>query len=150
VPAVDRYQRFAPLYDLFACEAVYRPGRLRGVADLHLLPGETVVDAGCGTGLNFAALETALGPGGTIVGIDASPAMLDRARRRVRRHRWGNVHLLQADLTSAGADELRALVLDTVPQVDAILATYSLSVAQDPEAAWQRLLRLHGPRPRQP
>ena len=143
--AADRYQSFAPVYDLFACEPVYRPGRLAGITGLELRPGQTVVDAGCGTGLNFAHLEAALGPSGRIVGIDASTAMLGRARHRIRRNGWTNVHLVHADLTAVGPAALAGLVHGMTTEVDAVLATYVLSVARPPAAAWERILALCGP-----
>lgn len=144
--APDRYQSFAPVYDLFACEPVYRAGRLRGIASLHLRSGQTVVDAGCGTGLNFVHLEAALGPTGRIVGIDSSPAMLDQARKRIRRRGWANIDLVHADLTAVDPEALASLVHQAAPEVDAVLATYALSVARPPAAAWERLLALCGPR----
>ncbi|WP_052207413.1 class I SAM-dependent methyltransferase [Sinomonas humi] len=143
--AADRYQSFAPVYDLFACEPVYRPGRLAGIAGLGLRPGQTVVDAGCGTGLNFVHLEAAVGPSGRIVGIDASPAMLGRARHRIRRNGWTNIHLVHADLTAVGPAALAGLVHEAAPDVDAVLATYVLSVARSPAAAWERIVALCGP-----
>lgn len=145
VATADRYQSFARLYDAFACELVYRPGRLAGIAGLRLRPGHAVVDAGCGTGLNFAHLEAAVGPHGRVVGIDASAAMLDQARKRVARHNWTNVDLVQADLTAVGPDALAAGVHEAVPEIDGVLATYSLSVAGNAAAAWARLLALCGP-----
>lgn len=36
---------------------------------------------GCGTGLNFALIEQAIGPDGRIVGVDLTDAMLTQARR---------------------------------------------------------------------
>lgn len=146
--AADRYQSFAPVYDLFACEPVYRPGRRAGIAGLDLRPGQTVVDAGCGTGLNFAHLEAAVGPSGRIVGIDASPAMLGRARHRIRRNGWANIGLVHADLTAIDPAALAGLVHEVTSEVDAVLATYVLSVARPPAAAWERILALCGPRTR--
>src|SRR6478752_3245505 len=39
------------------------------VGALPLRPGDTVIDAGCGTGLCFAAVQERIGPGGTIVAV---------------------------------------------------------------------------------
>lgn len=47
---------------------------------LSVRQGDTVVDATVGGGGHFAALLSALGEGGTIIGIDADPAAVERAR----------------------------------------------------------------------
>src|SRR6476661_4174384 len=44
--------------------------RHRAVHALGLRPGDSVIDIGCGTGLNFPLIEEAIGPGGQIVGVD--------------------------------------------------------------------------------
>ena len=51
--------------------------RYRGmiVDALPLRRGDTVIDAGCGTGLCFAAVQERIGPEGTLVGVDAAPEM---------------------------------------------------------------------------
>lgn len=59
-------------------------------------PGDTVLDVGCGPGLNFAALQTAVGPGGTIIGIEESPELLTVAAHQVARRRWDNLELIHA------------------------------------------------------
>lgn len=43
-------------------------------------PGEKLLDVGCGTGTNVYALSKIVGPGGKIIGIDNSEAMLAIAR----------------------------------------------------------------------
>ncbi|MBM4418995.1 MAG: methyltransferase domain-containing protein [Chloroflexi bacterium] len=48
-----------------------------------LAPGETVVDLGCGAGLDLSIAARAVGPGGRAVGIDMAEPMVDRARRTV-------------------------------------------------------------------
>lgn len=75
--------------------------RRQAVARLAPRPGEVVLDVGCGTGLNFSALQDAIGPTGRLIGIELSPEMLEVARRRVEDHGWTNVHLVQGDVAEA-------------------------------------------------
>ena len=58
--------------------------------------GGRVLELGCGTGRITLPLGRA---GVTVVGLDRSTPMLDRARRRVRRARLGDrVHLVRSDI----------------------------------------------------
>ena len=77
----------------------------------------------CGTGLNFALLEKAVGPDGRIVGVDLTDAMLARAQDRIAANGWSNISLVQAD----------AADFDFPAEVDAILSTYAMT--QVPECA---------------
>lgn len=131
-----RYTLGARVYDALSLEwPVYRPGRLAGIDLLRLQPGDRVLDVGCGTGLNFPVLDAAVGPTGTIVGVDLSGQMLARAHARVQRHGWGNVCLIRAD---AGTCDLAGLFSDAA--YDAVLATFALSVIGDGPAAWRSAL----------
>lgn len=125
---IETYRKKAKHYDLTS--RLYpvpgypqRGQRLRAVQALRLSAGDTVVDVACGTGLNFPMLEKAIGPGGRIVGVDLTDAMLARAQHRIEANGWSNVSLVQAD--AAG--------FDFPAGVDAILSTYALS--QVPECA---------------
>jgi SAM-dependent methyltransferase len=68
---------------------------------LPLQPGDTVIDAGCGTGLCFAALQERIGPEGVLVGVDAAPDMLELAAERVEAAGWSNVVLTCSSLETA-------------------------------------------------
>src|SRR5512144_409543 len=46
-----------------------------------LKPGETVVDLGCGGGLDVFLAARRVGPTGKAIGIDMTPEMLELARR---------------------------------------------------------------------
>jgi SAM-dependent methyltransferase len=63
--------------------------------------GDTVIDVGCGPGLNLEALRAAVGPSGTIIGIEESPELLTVAAARVARRRWDNVELINAPIATA-------------------------------------------------
>ena len=49
---------------------------------LECAPGDRVIDVGCGPGFYAAELLERVGPSGSIVGVDTSPAMLAVAARR--------------------------------------------------------------------
>lgn len=59
-----------------------RAFRERLVELAALEAGETVLDVGCGTGSLAIAAKRRVRPAGTVHGIDASPEMIDRARRK--------------------------------------------------------------------
>lgn len=115
------YRWSAPFYDLTRWAVL--PGRSRAVRSLGLQPGETVLEIGTGTGRNLPELSRRVGSAGRVVGLDLSPDMLHRARRRVRRERLDNVLLIRADAGRFGL---------TLP-VDAVLMSYSLSMMSDTE-----------------
>lgn len=54
----------------------------RSFALLEPRPGAVLLDVGCGTGDDVRALAARVAPGGRVIGIDASAAMIDEARRR--------------------------------------------------------------------
>ena len=118
MPLFRRYALGAPVYDVLSGERpVYRVGRLAGINALRLSPGDTVVDLGCGTGLNFPLLMERIGPGGLLVGVDRSHEMLRVAHRRVVRRGWDNVRLVGADASTLSPERLAATV---APELDGI------------------------------
>jgi ubiquinone/menaquinone biosynthesis C-methylase UbiE len=94
-----------------------RAQRLRAVRALGLRAGDSVIDVACGTGLNFPLIEEVIGPGGRIVGVDLTDAMLARAQDRITANGWRNIDLVQADAAGFGFPA----------GADAILSTYALS-----------------------
>jgi demethylmenaquinone methyltransferase/2-methoxy-6-polyprenyl-1,4-benzoquinol methylase len=71
--------------------------REEAIESLRLKPGNTVIDIACGTGANFPMLQERIGPGGKIIGVDFTDAMLAKARERVEKKQWRNVELVQSD-----------------------------------------------------
>jgi len=89
-----RYQRIAPFYDLLDLPFEY--GRYRKIRPLLFegLSGR-LLDAGVGTGRNFDFYP----PAAQVIGVDISPAMLMRAKRRLDGART-KIELRQMDVTA--------------------------------------------------
>src|SRR5215211_2796789 len=63
-----------------------------------LAPGETVVDLGCGAGFDTMLAAQMVGSAGQVIGIDMTPAMLNKARRNAELLGLGNVDLREGYL----------------------------------------------------
>lgn len=93
-PAAVVYDRVAAVYDWYTAPMEALGGRQAR----HRLFGRArgrVLELGVGTGLNL----TSYPPGVELIGVDISPRMLGRARRRARDHAV-NVELEIADIES--------------------------------------------------
>lgn len=98
----DLYRKRARGYDISANlyyligfrEAKYRK---MAVSQLALRPGNSLVEIGCGTGLNFRYALNDLGPMGKLIGVDLTDAMLKQAEARVNASDWRNITLIQSD-----------------------------------------------------
>lgn len=121
-----RYDMTANLYYLLGFrEWAYRR---QTISALQLQPGDTVIEIGCGTGLNFPLLQQAVGPSGRIIGVDLTDAMLDQARQRCVAMGWENVELVHANVAEFVFPE----------RTDAILSTFALSMMPDAPAIIER------------
>ena len=120
------YRKRARHYDLTA-NSYYLLGfrewayRERAIAALGLRPGDTVVEIGCGTGLNFGLLEERIGPEGRLIGVDLTDAMLAGARTRIEASGWRNIELVESPAAS----------FRFPPEVDGILSTFALTLEPD-------------------
>jgi ubiquinone/menaquinone biosynthesis C-methylase UbiE len=122
--ARDFYGRWVALYDLVARST---PGigtvRTAAATACRLDPGDTVVEMGCGTGANLPALRAAVGPTGTVVGVDFTRPVLERARARTSG--YDNVHVVTGDATCPPVES----------GVDAVLATFVVGMLDTPGEA---------------
>jgi len=129
-----QYDRIARFYStLEPLYLIFPPARRKAVAALGLKPGDTVLEIGAGSGRNFPYLVEAVGPSGTVIGLDASKGMLAEARKLIERHGWSNVQLLHQDAAQLQVDR----------NLDGVLFSLSYSVLPDPRPAlaraWERL-----------
>jgi SAM-dependent methyltransferase len=103
-----------------------------GVANPWVLgridPGATVLDLGCGAGTDLLIAAQMAGPTGTAIGVDMTPAMLERARRSAERMGLANVEvhegLIESLPVADGSIDVVTSngVIDLVPDKDAVFA----------------------------
>ncbi len=108
--------------------------RLRTLAALELSHGESILDAGCGTGLLLEQEALAVGPEGRAEGVDFSEAMLAYARRRCGGIE--QVNLQQGSIETLPFDEA---------SFDALSCTQTLLYVKDLDKALAEFYRLLRP-----
>jgi len=154
------YRKRARFYD-WSAQLYYLIGfrewayRKKAVRALRLRPGATVVEIGCGTGLNFRLLRNEVGSTGRVIGVDMADAMLVKARERVDAREWHNVELVRSDAASYpfpdGLDGiLSTFALTLVPEYEEIIARGARSLRRGgrwvvadlklPAGGWQKAL----------
>jgi SAM-dependent methyltransferase len=101
-----------------------------------LRPGETLVDLGCGGGLDVLLAAAKVGPGGKAVGIDMTPEMLDLARRNAAKTGVSNVAFHHA-------------TIDRLPlpdaSVDCVISNCVVNLAPDKPAVFREVFRVLKP-----
>lgn len=100
-------------------------------------PGDRALDLGCGNGAASRALAAVLGPQGSLVGLDLSPAMVEQARRSIDGS-LSDVTFLVGDASDPDLPE---------GSFDVVISSLVIFFLPDPAAAlsrWVPLLRPGG------
>jgi arsenite methyltransferase len=105
-------------------------------ATAHIRAGEVVVDLGSGGGLDVFLASKMVGPLGRAIGIDMTPAMIDRARTNAEAGGYTNVEFYQS-------------TIDQIPlpdsSVDCVISNCVLNLAPDKPAVFREIVRILKP-----
>jgi ubiquinone/menaquinone biosynthesis C-methylase UbiE len=126
--AADDYE---PLW-----QAQLAPAQAELLAQVSLAPGERVLDLACGTGLITLPAARAVGPGGTVMGVDISERMVQAVQRSARAQQLHHVSAARMD-----AEQLN------LPDAgfDVALCAFGLMYLPEPEQALRELRRVLRP-----
>jgi tRNA/tmRNA/rRNA uracil-C5-methylase (TrmA/RlmC/RlmD family) len=72
-------------------------------------PGDVALDLYCGAGLFAGSLARAVGPGGTVIGVEADSAAVRDARHNLREWPWARVHKGDVAEVLSRGDQVGAL-----------------------------------------
>ncbi|MEH1820379.1 MAG: methyltransferase domain-containing protein [Nostoc sp.] len=125
---IETYDRAAVDYDAIL-KRYWHIEREPLIASLQLKPGQTVLDAAVGTGLNLPAYSE----GVHVVGVDLSHKMMDEARKK----------RVSADITFKVSDLCNLDFPDN--SFDAAASGFTFCVVSDPVRALAEILRVTKP-----
>jgi arsenite methyltransferase len=111
-----------------------------GVANHWMLgraePGRVVLDLGCGAGTDLLIAAQMTGPGGRVIGVDMTSAMLDQARASAAAMGVDNLELHEALIERLPLDDA---------SVDLVISNGVIDLVPDKEAVFDEIDRVLKP-----
>ncbi len=106
------------------------------LAMANLKPGEVVIDIGSGGGLDSFLAASKVGPQGRVIGVDMTPAMLERARASAERNNISNVEFRQGYAEALPVED---------NTVDVILSNCVINLTEDKGQVFREAFRVLKP-----
>jgi arsenite methyltransferase len=105
-------------------------------AHAQLRTGERVLDLGSGAGLDAFRAAEAVGPGGTVIGVDMTPAMLDRARAGAARLGLAGVSFREGFIEALPVDD---------ESIDVVLSNCVINLSTEKARVFGEIARVLAP-----
>lgn len=102
----------------------------------RIVPGETVVDLGCGAGADLCIAALLVGASGRVIGVDLTPAMVERARKSAALIGAHHVEVHEADIAQLPVDD---------SSVDVVIANGSINLSARKECVLKEIFRVLRP-----
>ena len=131
----DTYSAASDFYDHPANSFWERYGR-RTVERLRLPAGARVLDVCCGSGASAIPAAEAVGPSGSVLGVDLAENLLNLARIKARQRGLTNLDFRAGDMLDLGVAQ---------SSFDAAICVFGIFFVPDMQLAVHKLLRLVKP-----
>ena len=106
------------------------------VALASLVPGQTMLDLGSGTGLDCFLAAQQVGPHGSVIGVDFTQAMIDQAIENAAKLGLNNVSFRLGDIETLPLED---------NSVDVIISNCVINLAPDKDAVFSEAFRVLRP-----
>lgn len=106
------------------------------VTQAGLQPGDVVVDLGSGGGIDCFLAAKRVGPGGRVIGVDMTEAMLARARANAAKLGHANVEFRQGQIEALPVDD---------GSVDVVLSNCVINLSPDKPRVFAEMFRVLKP-----
>lgn len=107
------------------------------IAAADITPGQTVLDLGCGAGIDTFLAARRVGPSGRAIGLDLTPEMVELTRRNAAEAGLRNVEVVQGDM-----EDLSFLPGESL---DAVLCNGVLNLCAEKDKALAEIHRVLRP-----
>ena len=112
-----------------------------GVGNPHrigpIVPGETILDVGCGAGMDLLLAARRTGASGRAIGIDMTPSMIERAKRAaLKTGAWQNIEIRR------GIAEELSVESETI---DVVISNGMLNLSSDKSRVFSEIYRVLRP-----
>ncbi len=98
----------------------------------ELRPGQTVLDVGCGAGMDLLLAAKRVGPSGKAIGVDMTPAMIELASQAARAAKLDNVEIREGDAEALPAEN---------GECDVVISNGVINLTTDKQKAFSEIFR---------
>ena len=113
------------------CAAVGNPF---SVGDIH--EGATVLDLGCGAGVDVLVSRLLVGESGKVIGVDITPKMVEKAREHAALAGFSNIEILESSFDTIGIKD---------ESVDVVISNGAINLTSCKESVFAEIYRVLKP-----
>lgn len=102
----------------------------------EIVSGQTVLDVGCGAGADACVAALHVGNAGKVIGVDCTPAMINKARKISIHSALNNIEFYEADIINLPISD---------NSIDVVISNGAINLSEDKDKVFHELYRVLKP-----